>query len=76
MRTVQDSCAIRVNIYYSPVAHKYKANSPDLDGLAASGGSVAEVEQQAQLAAEKLFKAAGISVKPVLYFHDANFPLE
>jgi predicted RNase H-like HicB family nuclease len=67
---------IRVNIYYSPSAHSFWANSPDLNGLAASGKTRAEVEREAMWAAETLLDIAGIQEKPELTFQDAEFQVE
>lgn len=64
---------IRVNIYYSPEAHSYWADSPDLNGLAASGKTRAEVEQEALWAAETLFELKGIRGEPAITFQDAEF---
>jgi predicted RNase H-like HicB family nuclease len=77
MRAVTASRPIRVNIYYSQQAHSFWANSPDLDGLAASGSTRAEVEQEARWAAEALLDLQGNdSSEPELQFHDAVFQAE
>lgn len=65
---------LRVNVYYSPEAHSYWAESPDLNGLAASGKTRAEVEQEAFYAAETLFEIKGIKAQPKLTFQDAEYP--
>jgi len=67
---------VRVNVFFSPEAHSYWANSPDLDGLAASGKTRAEVEQEARLAAEALLDLAGVHVRPELTFQDAVFKVK
>lgn len=67
---------IRVNVYYSPKAHSYWADSPDLDGLAASGKSREEVEQEALWAAETLFEINGTKGNPKLAFQDAELEPE
>ncbi len=67
---------IRVHVYYSQAARSYWANSPDLDGLAASGQTRAEVEQEAMWAAETLLELAGVEGKPELSFQDATFTEE
>jgi predicted RNase H-like HicB family nuclease len=71
MSAVQN--AIRVNIYYSHKSGSFWANSPDLEGLAASGGSRAEVEKEARYAAEALFEIHGIEGAPEITFQDAKF---
>lgn len=76
MPAVHDSRAIRVNVYYSLEAHSFWANSPDLNGLAASGKTREELEQEALWAAETLFDVAGIAGHPVLKFQDAVFDAE
>ena len=76
MPMVHESQSIRVRVFYSSTAHSYWANSPDLNGLAASGKTRAEVEQEARWAAETLFDAAGIHAQPVLTFQDATFGAE
>lgn len=76
MRGAQASRPIRVNIYFSPEARSYWANSPDLNGLAASGKTRQEVEQEALWAAEALFEYSGLNAKPELTFHDAEFQSE
>lgn len=73
MRATQAARPIRVNIYYSPEARSYWADSPDLNGLAASGKTRAEVEQEALWAAETLFELKGIHAEPALTFQDAVF---
>jgi predicted RNase H-like HicB family nuclease len=73
MRAATASRPIRVNIYYSPEAHSFWANSPDLNGLAASGKTRAEVEQEAVWAAETLLELAGLQAAPELTFQDAVF---
>ena len=76
MRVARATRHIRVNIYYSPEARSFWANSPDLNGLAAAGKTRAEVEQEAMSAAETLFDLAGIHAKPELTFQDAEFQEE
>jgi predicted RNase H-like HicB family nuclease len=77
MRAAQASRPIRVNIYYSPQARSYWANSPDLDGLAASGSTREEVEQEARWAAESLLELNGApGPRPELQFQDAVFQAE
>lgn len=68
--------AIRVNVYYSPKSGSFWANSPDLDGLAASGKSRVEVEQEARYAAETLFEVHGFEGVPEIIFQDAQFEEE
>ncbi|MDQ0568326.1 putative RNase H-like HicB family nuclease [Variovorax paradoxus] len=68
--------AIRVNIFHSAKSASYWANSPDLHGLAASGKSRAEVEQEARYAAEALFEIHGIEGDPEISFQDAQFEEE
>lgn len=67
---------VRVNVFYSQDAHSYWANSPDLDGLAASGKTRAEVEQEARWAAESLLELSGVRERPELTFQDAVFQAE
>ena len=67
---------IRVNVYYSSRAHSYWADSPDLDGLAASGKSRAELEREALYAAETLFEVNGTKGEPQLAFQDAELDPE
>lgn len=67
---------VRVNVFFSPKAHSYWANSPDLDGLAASGKTRAEVEKEARLAAEALLDLAGVHITPELTFQDAVLQAE
>lgn len=67
---------IRVLVYYSPQARSYWAESSDLNGLAASGKTRAEVEQEALYAAETLFEIKGIHARPTLSFEDAEYPPE
>lgn len=67
---------LRVNVFYSPEAQSYWANSPDLDGLAVSGKTRAEVEQEARWGAETLLELAGVAGAPKLTFQDAVFPDE
>ena len=62
---------VRVNVFYSQAAHTYWANSPDLDGLSASGATRAEVEQEARWAAEALLDLAGVQGTPEVTFQDA-----
>lgn len=76
MRATQAVRPIRVNVYYSPEARSYWADSPDLDGLAASGKSRAEVEQEALWAAETLFEVNGTEGEPKLVFQDAALDRE
>lgn len=77
MRAAQGSRPIRVNIYYSQQARSYWANSPDLDGLAASGRTREEVEQEAGWAAELLLELNGSpGPQPELQFQDAVFQAE
>lgn len=76
MPAVLASHPIRVNVYYSPRAHSYWADSPDLDGLAASGKSRQEVEQEALWAAETLFEINGTKGNPQLAFQDAELDAE
>lgn len=68
--------AIRVNIFYSASSASYWANSPDLNGLAASGKSREEVEQEARYAVEALFEIHGMEGDPDLHFQDAQFEEE
>ena len=65
--------AIRVNLYYSTEARTYWANSPDLNGLAASGKTRDEVKQEARYAAETIFEIKGLAGEPELTFQDAEF---
>ncbi len=65
-----------MNVYYSPSAHSYWADSPDLDGLAASGKTRAQVEQEALWAAETLFEINGKKGQPHLAFQDAELDAE
>jgi predicted RNase H-like HicB family nuclease len=67
---------VRVNVFFSPEAKSYWANSPDLDGLAASGKTRAEVEQEARWAAETLLEIAGVQGEPEFTFQDATFKPE
>ena len=67
---------VRVNVFFSREAKSFWANSPDLDGLAASGKTRAEVEQEARWAAEALLEIAGIQGEPKLTFQDAVFQPE
>lgn len=67
---------VRVNVFYSPEAQGYWANSPDLSGLSASGDTRAEVMQDAQCAAELLLELDGITEKPELSFEDAVYKPE
>jgi predicted RNase H-like HicB family nuclease len=76
MPAVQSPRAIRVNVYYSQEARSYWADSPDLDGLAASGKTRAEVQQEALWAAETLFEINGTYGEPVLTFQDAELEPE
>jgi predicted RNase H-like HicB family nuclease len=76
MPPVHGPRAIRVNVYYSPEARSYWADSPDLDGLAASGKSRQEVEQEALWAAETLFEINGTEGVPQLAFQDAELDPE
>jgi predicted RNase H-like HicB family nuclease len=77
MRSALAARPIRVNIYYSAKAHSYWANSPDLDGLAASGSTRAEVEQEARWAAESLLDLQGTQgQQPEIHFQDAVFDPE
>lgn len=76
MSTTQVCRPLRVNIYFSQEAQSYWAESPDLNGLAASGKTRAEVEQEALWAAESLFELAGIEGQPELTFRDAKFTEE
>ena len=76
MPAVHATRAIRVNVYYSSKAHSYWADSPDLDGLAASGKSREEVEQEARWAAETLFEINGTKGRPQLAFQDAELDAE
>jgi predicted RNase H-like HicB family nuclease len=77
MRAAQAAPSIRVNIYYSEAARSYWANSPDLDGLAASGSTRAAVEQEARWAAETLLDLQGWrGPQPELKFQDAVFDAE
>lgn len=74
MRTVSNARPIRVHVYFSAGAQSYWANSPDLDGLAASGSSRAEVEQEARWAAETLLDLQGwTGPQPVIEFQDGAF---
>lgn len=72
MRTALASRPIRVNIYFSPEARSYWADSPDLGGLAASGKTRPEVEREALWAAETLFEINGTQGQPQLVFQDAE----
>jgi predicted RNase H-like HicB family nuclease len=76
MPAVFASQPIRVNVYYSPSAHSYWADSPDLDGLAASGKTRAEVEREALWAAETLFEISGRNGQPQLAFQEAELDPE
>jgi predicted RNase H-like HicB family nuclease len=76
MRAVQPSKHLRVQVYYSPEAHSYWAESPDMNGLAASGKTRKEVEEEALSAAETLFEIKGIKARPDLTFEDAEYPPE
>ena len=76
MRAVTQARPIRVNLFYSPEAKGYWANSPDLSGLSASGNTRAEVMQDAQDAAELLLELDGATVKPELSFEDAVYKPE
>jgi predicted RNase H-like HicB family nuclease len=77
MRAARSDRPIRVHVYYSPKAHSYWANSPDLDGLAASGSTRAEVEQEARWAAEALLDLEGWQgPQPELMFEAAVFRAE
>ena len=76
MRAVQAARPIRVNIYYSPQARSFWADSPDLDGLAASGKTRSEVEREALWAAETLFEVNGTDGEPRLVFQDAELDPE
>jgi predicted RNase H-like HicB family nuclease len=76
MPAVQQSRAIRVNVYYSPEARSFWADSPDLDGLAASGKTRAEVEREALWAAETLFEIDGTKGEPQLLFQHADLDPE
>lgn len=67
---------IRVQVYYSPEAHSYWAESRDMNGLAASGKTRKEVEKEAFYAAETLFEIKGIKARPELSFEDAEYPPE
>jgi predicted RNase H-like HicB family nuclease len=67
---------IRVNVYYSQEARSFWADSPDLDGLAASGKTRDEVEHEALLAAETLFQISGTKGEPNLTFQDADLDRE
>jgi predicted RNase H-like HicB family nuclease len=64
---------LRVNVYYSPEARGYWANSPDLDGLAVAADTRDELMQEAQWAAETLLDLAGDTEKPELTFADAQY---
>jgi predicted RNase H-like HicB family nuclease len=77
MRAARSAGPIRVHVYYSAQAHGCWANSPDLDGLAASGTTRAEVEQEARWAAEALLDLEGWQgPQPELKFEDAVFRAE
>lgn len=65
---------VRIDVYYSPEADSYWAESPDLNGLAASGKTRQEVEREALYAAETLFEIKGIKAQPKLTFRDAEYP--
>lgn len=67
---------LRIRVYYSPEAHSFWAESPDMRGLAASGDTRSEVEQEALYAAETLFEIKGLKERPVLQFEDAEYPPE
>jgi len=71
-----DHRSIVVNVFYSEESHGFWANSPDLAGLAASGTSRAEVEQEAMYAAETLYEIKGIHCRPRLEFREATFQPE
>lgn len=73
MRAAQALHPVLVNVYYSPEARSFWADSPDMDGLAASGKTRAEVEQEARWAAESLCEIAGLEQVPELVFQDAEF---
>lgn len=76
MHVANQSQPIRVNVYYSPQARSYWADSPDLDGLAASGKSRDEVEREAYFAAETLFEIHRLEGQPRLVFRDAELESE
>lgn len=76
MRSAQAMRPIRVNVYYSPEARSYWADSPDLNGLAAAGKTRAEVEQEARWAAETLFEVKGIWAEPAITFQEAELDPE
>lgn len=68
---------IRVNVYYSAKAQSYWANSPDLDGLAASSDSREGIEVEVRWAAEALLDLQGWEgPQPQLEFQDAVFDSE
>jgi predicted RNase H-like HicB family nuclease len=68
-----ESRPVRVNVYFDPEVESYWANSPDLDGLSASGKTRGELEQEAQWAAEALLELAGVKAPPELTFMDAVY---
>jgi len=76
MPVVAHASPKRVNIYYSARAHSFWADSPDLDGLAASGKTREEVEHEALLAAETLFEISGAKEPPKLLFRDGELDPE
>lgn len=67
---------IVVNVYYSQEAHGFWAESPDLNGLAAAGDTRAELEKEAQYAAETIYEFQGRREHPQLVFRDAQFSEE
>ncbi|MDB5957703.1 hypothetical protein [Ramlibacter sp.] len=68
-----ESRVVRVNVYFDPEVESFWADSPDLDGLSASGKSRVEVEQEARWAAETLLELAGVQEPPRLNFEDAVY---
>jgi hypothetical protein len=67
---------LRVNVFYRPKAQRYWAESPDINGLAASGKTRQDVVRQAFYAAHALFAMKGIKARPELTFRDAEGPPE
>lgn len=76
MPALPNARPIRINVYYSPDAQSFWADSPDLDGLAASGKTRSEVEREAFWAAETLFEIHGLPGEPHLVFQDAELERE
>ncbi|VTU20187.1 hypothetical protein SRS16CHR_02592 [Variovorax sp. SRS16] len=76
MPAVHEAREIVVNVYYSQEARGFWAESPDLNGLAASGDTRAEVEQEARWAAETIYEYQGRGEPPNLVFRDAKISEE